>query len=124
MTDAPKHKPRTGNRLTDLMLPRLKPGPMRALNSKPGTMRHAPKSYPDGLGLYFVVAGESSRHWLFRYKFQKRPRYYGLGSYPTVSLAMAREKASLARKLIDTGKDPVEERVSERAAEAARDAAE
>lgn len=127
MTETPKHKPRVGNRLTDLMLPRLKPGPLRVVkgkNGNPDTTRQAPKSYPDGHGLYFVVAGATSRHWLFRYKFQKRPRYLGLGSYPTVSLADARDKASNARKLIDAGKDPVAERELEKSADAIAAAAE
>jgi integrase len=38
----------------------------------------------------------------------------GLGSYPSIGLAEAREAASHARKLVATGKDPIELRQAER----------
>jgi integrase len=53
----------------------------------------------------------------------KRAREMGLGKYPDVTLADARERASEARKLRAQGRDPIDERLSEklrRATEAAK----
>ena len=44
---------------------------------------------------------------MLRYQVQKRRRDLGLGAYPDVTLAMARERASEARRLIAEGEDPI-----------------
>jgi integrase len=44
------------------------------------------------IGLYLQVVG-SSRSWILRIKIEERRRDFGLGSYPEVSLADARERA-------------------------------
>jgi integrase len=98
------HKPRVGNRLTDLILPKLKPG----------------KAYADGLGLYLKVESDTSRHWFYRYKVNKAERFMGLGSYPAVTLADARQEADRWRRVKAAGKDPLTERDRERAEKAAR----
>src|SRR5262245_40193409 len=46
------------------------------------------------------AAGQLNKSWLFRFAIAGRERRIGLGSYPTVSLADAREKAADARKLV------------------------
>lgn len=72
-------------------------------------------------GLYLqVIAG--SRSWVLRYVFGARRRRMGLGSFPSVPLAQAREKAREARKLIDEGVDPVEARKAVKKAAAASQA--
>ncbi len=54
--------------------------------------------------------------WLFRYMIDKNPRTMGLGPYPVVSLADAREQADAARRLLKVEhKDPIVERDKERA---------
>lgn len=73
----------------------------------------APGLHLDGGGLYLAVAGTGSRKWVFRYK----RRDMGLGGYPAVSLAEARQKAAEAREVLARGEDPIEVR---KAAEAAR----
>ena len=75
----------------------------------------APGYYGDGGGLYFQVAPAGTKSWIFRFSMLGRRREMGLGSFPTVSLADAREAASIARKLVSVGKDPIEERQSNRA---------
>lgn len=50
----------------------------------------------------------------------KKRRDLGLGAFPEVSIADAREAAHAARKLIAAGKDPIDERQVEATAEAAR----
>jgi len=43
----------------------------------------------------------------------------GLGTYPEAGIALAREKAMAARKCLQSGKDPIEERLAARAAQSA-----
>ena len=68
-------------------------------------------------GPYLHVVG-GSRSWVFRYLFMRQRRRMGLGSYPLVSLAEAREAARAALKLRNSGTDPIKARDDER--EAAR----
>ncbi|QMV74990.1 integrase arm-type DNA-binding domain-containing protein [Comamonas piscis] len=71
-------------------------------------------------GLYLqIVAG--SRVWVYRYMHHGMRRRMGLGSYPAVTLAAARESARAAMGLRDSGTDPLHARAAER--EAARLAA-
>lgn len=65
-------------------------------------------------GLNLRVAGQS-RAWVLRYVINGNRRRMGLGSFPTVTLALAREKAREAHLKIDQGIDPIEERGSKRA---------
>ena len=71
-----------------------------------------------GLGLH--VFGEA-RSWLLRFSFAGRRPEMGLGSFPEVSLAAARQKARDARELIRQGTNPIDAKHAARsAAEAAR----
>jgi hypothetical protein len=51
-----------------------------------------PGKYPDGEGLYLIVAGPKSRNWSYRYWIQGKERWHGLGSLNDVSLKEARIK--------------------------------
>lgn len=73
----------------------------------------------DGLHLRVTPAG--ARSWILRYatgenRYAKSGKPYkvrrdmGLGSYPSVTLAQARDKARLVREKLDSGVDPVTER--------------
>ncbi len=64
----------------------------------------------DGKGLYFKVTKTGSTSWIFRYKMNYKSRDMGLGPYPEIGLAEAREQATRARLLILEGKDPLEVR--------------
>jgi integrase len=70
--------------------------------SKPG--RHNA-----GDNLYLSISKTGSRRWVFLYVFGSRRRELGLGSAAAghVTLAQAREKAIEARKLINSGEDPI-----------------
>ncbi|MEH6800047.1 MAG: integrase arm-type DNA-binding domain-containing protein [Halopseudomonas sabulinigri] len=67
----------------------------------------------DGDGLYLRITRSATAGWIYRYKLFGRSRDMGLGSYPQVSLAEAREQASLARKVRNSGQDPIETRKKE-----------
>lgn len=52
----------------------------------------------------------NSRHWIYRTTNNGKRRHLGLGGYPTVTLAMAREMAREAFLRIRAGIEPIEER--------------
>lgn len=66
--------------------------------------------YPDGAGLYLNVTIGGSKSWLYRYMLAGKQHWMGLGSYPDVSLAEAREKAADARKMTRQNIDPLAEK--------------
>lgn len=68
----------------------------------------------DGGGLYFVVTPNGARKWSFLYRERgtSRQREMGLGSYPEISLARAREKAAAARRQLADGLDPIANRIA------------
>lgn len=79
-------------------------------------------------GLYFVggvaglalqVTASGARSWILRKMIAGKRRDMGLGSYPTVTLAMARDFARDKIKLIAEGQDPIDERRAARMALAA-----
>lgn len=59
-----------------------------------------------GLALHITKPG--ARSWLLRVMIAGKRREMGLGNYPGVPLAMAREKAREAREQIRKGIDPIE----------------
>jgi integrase len=72
-----------------------------------------PGRYSDGTvkGLMLLVRDSGSRAWVLRYQMGHRRRDMGLGPYPEVGLADARERALDARRLVKRdGKDPIAER--------------
>ena len=70
----------------------------------------------DGGGLYLHSDPPTQCSWLFRYRAGGKTRWMGLGPYPAISLAKARELASNARTLKALGSDPIQERDAGRAA--------
>ena len=62
-------------------------------------------------GLQLQILG-ASRAWVLRFVLNDKRRRMGLGSYPAVSLAEARDRARLARSLIRSGIDPIDQRAS------------
>lgn len=74
--------------------------------------------YGDGGGLWLQVRDAEHRSWLFRYTRFRRPREMGLGPYPEVSLAEAREAAAQHRRELRAGEDPLDKRRADKAAKA------
>jgi len=71
-----------------------------------------------GLGLQIGKSG--SRSWILRHSVDGRRRDHGLGPYPEVSLAQARQSALEARAKVRRGLSPIDAAKAERSAEAAR----
>ncbi|HTV89619.1 MAG TPA: integrase arm-type DNA-binding domain-containing protein [Stellaceae bacterium] len=77
----------------------------------------------DGGGLYFRIGPTGARSWIYRYQDARKQHDFGLGPYPAISLAEARDRAAEQRKLRLDGHDPISERKVRRASarvEAAR----
>lgn len=69
--------------------------------------RAATSDKQDGAGLYLKVDG-GSKSWVYRYQLRKKRTKYGLGPYPAISLAMARERHREAESLVKQGIHPKE----------------
>ncbi|NHN76478.1 integrase arm-type DNA-binding domain-containing protein [Azotobacter chroococcum] len=74
----------------------------------------------DGDGLYFRVKPNGTKSWELRYKKPDgKWSWHGLGGYPDLSGAMAREKAREAKRLVSSGTDPVQHKIAQREAKEA-----
>ena len=68
--------------------------------------RKGPDKHFDEHGLILRVRATGSKHWIWRGTVRGRRRDLGLGTFPYVSLAEAREKAFEYRRLAKAGEDP------------------
>lgn len=66
-----------------------------------------PGYYCDGAGLYLQVSKSGSKSWIMRYTLARKPCEMGLGSVVTFTLAEARQRAAVQRKLLADGIDPL-----------------
>lgn len=94
--------PRVAKELGPLEIKRLKTEGYHAVGHVPGLM--------------LQVSASGTRSWLLRVKVGDKRREIGLGSYPGVGVALAREKAQQTRDEIVAGVDPVAARVAARQA--------
>jgi integrase len=78
-------------------------------------MAAQPGMLADGKGLYLRVGPTGAKSWIFRYRNGGQRHDLGLGSYPDISLAEARERAYVQRRLRLDGHDPLTKRRTERA---------
>ncbi|MCP5085485.1 MAG: DUF4102 domain-containing protein, partial [Rhodobacteraceae bacterium] len=71
-----------------------------------------PGKYSDGsgMGLFLWVKPSGGRFWVQRIVINGRRREIGLGGYPIVSLAWAREQALANKQSIRRGGDPLAEK--------------
>ncbi len=83
----------SGNPLTATFLRNLK---------KPGKYFDASR-----MGLFLRIDKDERKHWVQRVTMSGRRREIGLGSFPLVTLAMAREQALVNRRAIHLGRDPI-----------------
>ncbi|MEI2299185.1 tyrosine-type recombinase/integrase [Ensifer sp. MJa1] len=68
-----------------------------------------PGRHSDGGGLYLQVSPTGTSSWVFMWKDGGKRTAMGLGAYPAVSLADARDKAALCRKQVASGLNPLVE---------------
>ncbi|GGD44734.1 tyrosine-type recombinase/integrase [Sinisalibacter lacisalsi] len=66
------------------------------------------KALNDGGGLYYRASKRGGGRWVFRFSLPgQSQREMGLGPFPAIPLALAREKAADARKQVALGVDPI-----------------
>lgn len=75
----------------------------------------------DGGGLFLFVHPNGSRYWRWKYRVNGKEKLLGMGIYPDVSLAKAREAREDARRLLASGVDPSEHRKAATASRAVAD---
>ena len=68
----------------------------------------APGRYGDGATLYLFITLGGTKSWVQRVTIAGRRSDIGLGAFPTISLARARQLAAANRTLIAEGGDPLE----------------
>jgi integrase len=73
-----------------------------------------PGRHSDGGGLYLVVDAAGSKRWVFLFRWNGKLKEMGLGGFDKVSLAMARDAAEAARKVLGSRRNPIEVRKAER----------
>ena len=61
----------------------------------------------DGDGLYLKIGQSKGASWIFRYRIAGKLRDMGLGSYPDITLAVARSLAHDAHRIVKNGDDPI-----------------
>jgi integrase len=69
----------------------------------------------DGGGLYLQITPTGAKSWVYRFALHSRRRDMGLGAYPAISLATARNLAAEKRAFVAGGIDPIAHREAERA---------
>lgn len=78
-------------------------GQLRTKNLGPG-------KHPDGQGLWLVKRSKDGGKWILRLSVRGKRREMGLGRWPDVTIAEARQRAAEARKTLRDGADPIFER--------------
>lgn len=73
-----------------------------------------PTKMMDGRGLFLLLTPSGSRWWRFRYAFAGKEKLMSLGTYPDVSLKVAREARDEARRALAQGTDPSAARQAEK----------
>lgn len=68
----------------------------------------------DGGGLLFLCRPDGVGWWRLRYWLAGRENRLSVGTYPTITLAAARQRVAAARKLIAEGRDPGEQRKADK----------
>lgn len=64
----------------------------------------------DGAGLHLLVHPSGSKLWQMRYRYLGKENVLSFGPYPLLSLAEARSKRDAARKQLQDGIDPAQQR--------------
>jgi hypothetical protein len=75
--------------------------------AKPGDR---PYKLADGFGMYLFVTPSGHKSWRLKYRIGTTEKLLVLGTYPDMTLAMAREARDAARKLRREGIDPAAEK--------------
>jgi integrase len=84
--------------------------------------KNRPYKKGDTGGLFMLVTPAGGRWWRLKYRFGGKAKLLSLGTFPEVSLAVARERRDAARRLLAQGVDPSAQRKAEKREAELRDA--
>lgn len=84
--------------------------PLTEIQPRTAKGKEKPYKLSDGGGLYLLVNPEGAKYWRMGYRFGGVEKLLAFGKYPQTSLAEAREKRLAARKLLDLGIDPSQDK--------------
>jgi hypothetical protein len=84
--------------------------PLTDIQSRNAKPKEKPYKLTDGGGLYLLINPDGAKYWRMGYRFAGIERLLAFGKYPQVSLAEAREKRAAARKLLNDGIDPSQDK--------------
>jgi len=76
-------------------------------NAKPGAKI---VKLTDNCGLYLEVTPSGGKHWRYRFRLDGKESLFGIGEYPHVKVAEARQLRDEARKLVKQGINPSHQR--------------
>lgn len=96
-----------GNKLTDAKVRSLK---------YDETCGKACRMYADGGGLSLKLTKSGGKLWIVSYRFEGRQVHFHIGTYPTLTLSMAREKLLECKRLLEQGINPADKRREEKQA--------
>jgi integrase len=118
-TEGAKHRQNTGCQKKGLKTMPRKAKELSAIEVKrlehPGHKNNQIFAVGGVDGLLLQITPGGGRSWLLRCVVGDRRRHIGLGGFPDVTLAGARERAREAREQIRNGIDPIEEKKATRA---------
>jgi integrase len=112
---------RAKERLSPVEVTKLAKELAAARSDDPVSMGDKSRLIHDGGGLYLAIDKRApSASWVFRYMLDGKARTMGLGPFPIVGIADARDQADAARKALKRDRvDPLEQRRALREAERA-----
>lgn len=84
--------------------------PLTDIQPRTAKAKDKPYKLTDGGGLYLLVNTDGAKYWRMDYRFADLRRTLAFGKYPQVSLAEARDRRKAARKLLDDGIDPSQDK--------------
>ncbi|HHG89434.1 MAG TPA: DUF4102 domain-containing protein [Devosia sp.] len=99
--------PKVAKSLSALEIKRLK---------HPGKGRNYTVAVGGVAGLMLQITPSGAKSWLLRTKVGMKRREFGLGGYPEIALATARDRARDLKEKIRDGIDPIQERKEKKAA--------
>ncbi|MBK5275620.1 MAG: integrase arm-type DNA-binding domain-containing protein [Desulfuromonadales bacterium] len=81
-----------------------------------------PYKLADGGGLFLLITPTGGKLWRYKYRFASKEKLLSYGSYPSLSLADARQLRDDSKKLLAKGVDPGENKKAQKAAQGVQDA--
>lgn len=81
-------------------------GKLSAVQVKQSKSKDRPYKLTDGKGLNLEIHPNGSKYWRLSYRYQQKQKTLALGVYPVITLAQARSKSLVAKRLIQDGSDP------------------